>query len=517
MNAFVLSFDSYSRLWNKAVFFSFIAYCLITVNGCGDNRDAAKKRYLLTKESDKLAQCKNYIGKDNFYDKYNLCDIFIKKDQQCRFFTEDKEGCNEFLTKAYYSKTKYSCLVLTNEIKQCKTIVAKHVWYSFFVQYKDLSFVSKIFNYFDFNIDKALIQTIRDIENPVYFSTVSYGYVGKEFNQGVELAVKTINENHGVFGRKIELTKYREAEGVEQSKEIAHIIVNNLPVSAVISLQGSGVTKHAAQTYERGGIVHFIAAATMNKIIRANMQFNFRLVPRNSKIAHKTAEFCKLKGYKKMAILTERNDYAAELSRSFQYAAEELDIEINYRKNFFSFKEDFFSFKEDFLDVIREINTRDNSWGIDAIYLSSGYEPSAKFILQAKAMGLDIPIIGTDALDDKQFIYLVGIEGDGVIIPSIYNEKVKHSEYEEFLLLYKQAYGINPSTWASQGYDAVNILASTMNSLESTVPSEVASGLRFGTEWVGASGAFKFSQSGELVDKEVHFKELQAGEYRFIE
>src|SRR5690606_2222107 len=130
------------------------------------------------------------------------------------------------------------------------------------------------------------------------------------------------------FGRDIQLIKYIEKGELDHSRKIANKIIRDSSISAVIGLQDSAPTRPATQIYERGGILHLITAATMNDVIRPNMQFNFRLIPNNFKTAIETAEFCQRKGYHKMAILTERDDYAEELAKSFYDHALEIDIKI---------------------------------------------------------------------------------------------------------------------------------------------------------------------------------------------
>ena len=88
---------------------------------------------------------------------------------------------------------------------------------------------------------------------------------------------------------------------------------------------------------------------------------------------------------------------------------------------------------------------------------------------------------------------------------------------EKFVRLYQDKYGIHPDLQASLAYDAVNLIARNVHLTGSSLPFELASSLRYMTDWTGANGQYQFNQRGELKNHKIIFKELQQGIFKLID
>ncbi len=470
-----------------------------------DQSELAKTRHDIARENDDLAKCKVLSEDTRAFSEKAMCQAFTQQNDSCKTFAEQKPECAPFLNSPDYAETKYNCSVTKNKSKHCDTIVREKLWYSKALEYKDNILISSIFKLINIDLNDDWGEMISRLEFKIKIAIVAPMDTKKEFYQGVRMAIEQINQEGGVLGRSLEAVEYSKHVDVDESKEIAYEVIENTSLVAVIGAQTSEKTKPVTKIYERGGIFNLITSATNMDIINADMQYTFRMIPNNIGMAEKTAVFCKKSGYKKVAVVTENSAYAEELSNAFYKSSVEKGIAINYFKNFDKRK-------TDFAGIIGEMMTRK----VDVIYFSGRYNAASKFLIQLRNMGVQSPVMGTESLDAANFISLAGTSAEGIVIPSIYNEKLNSPEHTVFLDLYKKKYGLNPNALAVQGYDSVKLLVMAINELKTTIPEEVASIGHFEKDWYGASGKLTFDKENG-IKKDIYFKKLHLGEYEIID
>ena len=478
----------------------------ILLSACqGEPWELARNRAALAKSNDELASCKTYSQSEKFSADQILCGDFDSKNKECATFPETKPGCTEFLNTPSYAEVRYSCLGIATLANKCTQAVYERLWYKKAFDFKDNLLIKNLLHLIGIDLDEKWNDAILSFNPTIKIAAVAPGDTNKGFHRGVELAIEQINNSGGVLGRLIELVKYDQHAKIDESKDIAYKIINDESIVAVVGGQTSALTKPVTKIYERGGVLNFISFATNMDIINSDMKYTFRMIPDNTIIAAKTVEFCKKRNYKKMLIIAERNAYAEELGNAFYNSASDMGIKISYFKTFFSTK-------SDFIDIISEIGERK----VDAIFFSGRARSASKFTIQLRGMNINTPIIGTDSMDDDNFIGLVGAAGEGIVVPSTYNEKSIRLPHLSFLEAYKKKYGVNPDTRGVQGYDAVKLLTDIMADIGSTIPEEIASITKLGDDWEGAAGKLVSDKKGG-IKKEIFFRQLHLGEYQKID
>lgn len=479
---------------------------VVSLSACREDPwDLAKSRASLAKSNDELASCKMYSQSEKFYSDQKLCGDFDNQNKECATFPETKPGCLEFLNASSYAEVNYSCSEIATLANKCTKSVHERLWYRWAFDFKNNWFAKNILRMINIDLDKKWNELILDFNLKIKIAAVAPGDTEKGFHRGIELAVEQINSGGGVLGRLIELVKYDQHAKVDESKDIAYEIINDESIVAVVGGQTSALTKPVTKIYERGGVLNLITFATNMDIINSDMRYTFRMIPDNTIIAEKTVEFCKKRNYKKMIIIAERNAYAEELGNAFYNSASDMGIKIGYFKTFFPSK-------SDFVGIIGEIGEKK----ADAIFFSGRAKSASKFAIQLRGMHIDTPIVGTDSMDDYNFVELAGMAGEGVVVPSIYNEKSTSVQHINFLEAYKKKYGVNPDTRGVQGYDAVKLLTTVMTDIDSTIPEELASVSKLGEEWEGAGGKLISDKKGG-IKKDIFFRKLHLGEYQRID
>jgi branched-chain amino acid transport system substrate-binding protein len=121
---------------------------------------------------------------------------------------------------------------------------------------------------------------------------------------------------------------------------------------------------------------------------------------------------------------------------------------------------------------------------VDAVASSSVAATGALFAKQARAAGLDIPMISGSGWDSPQFQQLAGNSITGVYAVTDFIPTGTSPIIQTFVSMYKAKYGTDPDTNAASGFDAILILASAMDQAKSIDPNAV----RIAMETVSVDG-----------------------------
>ena len=451
---------------------------LLGLSACTPSpEESARNRRNLAKLEDGLAECRLLALKKNFQEHLKECHIFIEKNTQCAAFPEQKEGCVQFIHAPNYASQRLDCKKLSYQEKNCAKLInaKKENW----------------------------VEEVLDFKSDIHIGIVWTGVEGPSYLQGLRLAVTEINKQGGILGRQLNLEINITNKDLNESRTIAKRMRDNENIRIVIGKQLSSSTIPVTYIYENANIVYFAISASNKKVIRRDMQFIFRQIPNNEQFSKALVNFFIQKNYKKIALLYSRDAYSEEFSYAFYNNAITQNLKIVYEKSFFKNKTDFSQISAD----LRELE-------LDVILLATFPDIAHLIITDLHNMGVKIPIIGSNSLDSEKFAQMIGEKGNGIIIPTMYNSFSTKPKNTNFQKAFRNRYGYSPDTWAAQAYDTIKLLAHVMEKeVHSTVPTNIAAGLRHMATQTGATGLFAYQNDGELKNKPIYFKELQHEEF----
>lgn len=338
------------------------------------------------------------------------------------------------------------------------------------------------------------------------------------FVEGAQMAVDILNAKYPQ--RPIQLKKADESfqemasesevkriRGQQQRTfEIARAFADDLDVIAVIGHRSSSQAIQASITYENNGIVFLAPSATHLSLNQHHFNYIFRLVPNNEEIGAQMAHYVHQNEYKRVAVLYERTPYAEELAQVFiQNAQEKFNI---------VFKRSFFSKETQFTQLLVELVEHVSSF-LDVIFLVTGGQKACHIIEQARKLGIEKPFVGSDALLSAEF-ERCSRAAQGTVVPLLIDkDRINRGEfahlYEEFQKSDKRRQQNCLNSWPQSelqrlylGYDAVTLLSHVIEEIETTVPIEIATHLRYTrTPWrAGIIGDYAFQEDGNLKRKD---------------
>lgn len=228
---------------------------------------------------------------------------------------------------------------------------------------------------------------------------------GEQMKRGAEMAVADLNAKGGVNGQKIELVIGDDQCDAKQAVSVANRSAND-KVAVVIGHFCSGSSIPASDVYKEENIIQISPASTNPTFTDRGYKNVFRVCGRDDQQGKVAGAYiaAHYKG-KKIAILHDKTAYGQGL-------ADETKKALNAAGMKETMYEAITPGEKDYSALISKMKQA----GINLIYLG-GYHPEAGLIArQAKEQGLNAPLMGGDALVDKQFWAIAGDAGAGTLM-----------------------------------------------------------------------------------------------------
>ncbi len=325
------------------------------------------------------------------------------------------------------------------------------------------------------------------------------------FRRGAELAVAEINRHGGILGRRLRVVWYDDGGSPDQGRAISEKLAGNRDVVAVIGHPFSSVAIPASITYFESGILFITPGATHPNLTRYGFWTTFRTNLTGETSGRQLAQFAAAQNFNNIVVLYQRADATRKLAESFQANAVKSGIKILAVRSYFATDRDFRSLLADIAEI-----------ECDALLLAGSLPVAATLINQAREIGITAPFIGGDGLDGLSLLHLAGRAAEGTIVPTLFSPQQPTKTTQDFVDRFEARYGIAPSTWDAQGYDAVYLLETAIQKSSSTVPRTLSTTLRFLKNWEGVAGFYSFTPTGNIQDRKLSFKVVKGGKFEFL-
>lgn len=327
--------------------------------------------------------------------------------------------------------------------------------------------------------------------------------------QGIEMALDEINNGGGVLGRKIRLIKEDDEGTVSKARIVAQKFADNPDVVAVLGHYNSHNSIATSVMYEYYKILMLSHTSTAPLLTsREGFTYIFRNVVTDDEIARRLAEFAKKRGYERLMIYYVNNDYGRGLANAFEAHASQLGSTTVDRLSYDStekaryFRKDLEYWKKNFT--------------FDAIFLAGEVPKAGEIIAEARRLGIKAPILGGDGLDSPQLWEVGGDLVEGTIVGTYFHPDDPRPEAQAFTRAFSKRYGKRPDAAATQGYDALKVLAYAMQQAGTIAPGKVAETLRKTKNWKGATGPHTFNNHGDVVDKPIALQVVRNKKFELL-
>ncbi len=326
---------------------------------------------------------------------------------------------------------------------------------------------------------------------------------------GIEIAVDEINDAGGVLGRRLRIVKEDDESSLAKGRLIAQKFAENLDMVAVIGHLNSYIALPASTIYQGAGLLFITPGASTYQLNNQGYDLVFRSIPSNRSVGQRMATYMAGKGYRRVVIYYVKDKNSQDMANYFEQQAKQLGLAIVDRRSFMQGTQDFGI----------AIQTWKDLYEFDALFIAANMPEAANFLIQARRMELNVPIVGGDGMDTPKLIELAGAQAEGVVVPESVVHDRERRRYRRFNQLAiarlgePRNYDAARHSQALQGYDAVHLLAHAMREANSTVPAKVAAALRATQGWEGATGVFTFDDKGDIPLKLIAQKTVRGGAF----
>lgn len=326
-------------------------------------------------------------------------------------------------------------------------------------------------------------------------------------NNGIQLAVKAVNDAGGINGKKIQYIYYDEKGDATEATNAYNKLVQNDKVVALVGDVTSTPTLAVAQAAVQDNLPMITATATAAGVTATGKNV-FRACVTDPYQGELMASYTAKKlGAKTAAILYNMaDDYSSGVAEAYQKAAEAAGVTIVANEKFQTNDVDFKSQ----LTSIKSKNP-------DVLFVPVYYQDLAQIAVQAKQLGIKAKLMGVDGWDgvldkiDKSNVDAL----QNSFFCSQYTAESTDSKVQDFIKTYKAAYNAEPNMFAVLGYDAMNMLVQAMKDAGSTDPDKVTAALA-ALKFKGLTGDITFDADRNPV-KTCAILTIKDGAYKFSE
>lgn len=269
---------------------------------------------------------------------------------------------------------------------------------------------------------------------------------GVECKNGIDLAIEEINAAGGVNGKMLVLISEDDEGNPDKSVNAFQKLTTKDDVKIIIGSLTSGCTKAMTQRAQAMKVLQIAPAATATDITEAG-NYIFRacfIDPFQGTVGGKFS--IETLGAKKAAILYDSgNDYSVGLTENFEKTFRDLGGNIVAKESYATNDKDF-----------NAQLTKIKNAAPDVLYLPDYYGTVALIAKQARAQGIDIPLVGADGWDG-----LTANAGEEVLNGYYSNHYAADSDspaVQKFVGAFRDKYRKDPNSFAALGYDSVYLL-----------------------------------------------------------
>ncbi|NLJ16637.1 MAG: ABC transporter substrate-binding protein [Clostridiales bacterium] len=329
---------------------------------------------------------------------------------------------------------------------------------------------------------------------------------GIPVKNGIEMAVKEINENGGINGKKIRLAIEDNQSSDSEVVNAYNKLKDTEKVVAIIGDVTSGNSSIVAARANADKIPMLTPSATDASVTQTG-EYIFRACFTDPVQGEIVANYSVEKlGAKTAAVLYNADDsYSRGLFEGFKAAAEELNLEIIAEETYNNKAVDFNSQ----LTNIKNANP-------DILFVPVYAEDAALIVNQAKSVGVTSTLVGGDGWDG----ILSKMNGGEDALANSYffsgfstvstDEKV-----QKFVSDYKAAYDSDPASFAALAYDATYMMAEAIKNAGSTDGAKIIEELKK-LEYDGITGTTKFGEDRNPI-KAIMVSSFEGANYKYIE
>lgn len=327
---------------------------------------------------------------------------------------------------------------------------------------------------------------------------------GQATVQGVKLAAEEINNSGGVLGRRIRLVIEDDQGKAEEAASVVTKLITHDNVTAVIGENSSNQSLAAAPICQSSK-VPMISPSSTNPNVTKKGDYIFRVCFTDPYQGKALATFVRnnLKAGTAAILRDNKNDYSVGLAEVIRKDFTTMGGKIVAEQSYTGGDSDF----RPQLTAIRGANPQ-------VLFIPGFYTDVGQIAIQARDLGITVPMVGGDGWDSPTVIQIGGKSVDGSYFSDHYFVGEPRPAVQRFVGEINKRYGRNPDANAALGYDALYILTNAIKRAGSLDKKAIRDQIASTKDYQGVSGVITMGPERDPI-KPVAMIKIDGGTTHF--
>lgn len=341
--------------------------------------------------------------------------------------------------------------------------------------------------------------------------TGSVANYGSQALTGLKLAIKEVNAAGGVHGKQISLVV---ADNKSEPSEATNATTKLITQDKVVAIIGPAVSSNflaAVQVAQDHKIPALTPTGTNEKITVDNGKvrpYSFRSCFTDPFQGTVMANFAakSLKVKTAAIYIDSSSDYSKGLAEVFEKVFVQNGGTIVAKEAYLQKDSDF-----------RAALTKLKAANPDAIFIPGYYEEVGKIAKQARELGINQPLLGTDGWTDEKLVEIAGADAlNNSYYSNHFSAQDKDPNVAKFVDAYKAEYNREPNVFAALGYDAGLLIVDAIKRAGSADPQKIRDALEQTKNFQASTGVLSLDANHNPI-KTAFILERQNGVELFKE
>jgi branched-chain amino acid transport system substrate-binding protein len=329
---------------------------------------------------------------------------------------------------------------------------------------------------------------------------------GQSSHMGTALAVDDLNAAGGVLGKQVQLiTEDDQSQAGQPSTDVRKLISDD-GVVAVLGEVASSRSLEAAPVCQQNQIPMISPSSTNPKVTQVG-DYIFRVCFIDPFQGTVMANFAtKTLKLKTAAVLTDvTSDYSEGLAKFFKDSFTANGGKIVAEQNYSGGDKDFNAQ----LTAIKAANP-------DGIFVPGYYTEVGLIVLQARQLGITVPLFGGDGWDGKPILSIGGQALEGTYFSDHFTPDDTNALVQDFVKRFQAKFNSTPDAMAALGYDSAMILADAIKRAGTTDGPKVRDALAATKDFHGVTGNITID-ADRNASKPAVILEIKNGQYNYVQ
>jgi branched-chain amino acid transport system substrate-binding protein len=313
--------------------------------------------------------------------------------------------------------------------------------------------------------------------------------LGINIKNGVQLAIDKHNAANP--GCQVQLKPFDTEGDPQKATAIAPQIVDDQYTIGLVGPAFSGETKATGTVFDQAGLASVTASATNVTLSENGWKTFFRGLANDGVQGPSVANYLKnTLSYKKICVVDDSTDYGLGLATAVRETlgpVADSSCNISVKKG-----------DKDFSAAVTQVKGANP----DAVFYSGYYSEAAPFVQQLKDGGVTATFASADGTKDPEFVKQAGEASKDAILACPCGPATG-----SFVDEYTKKFGMEPSTYSTEGYDLGTILLKGIDSGAITRPALLDFVKNYNGQ--GVARKYQWTDKGELTSTLIWIYKVQ--------